>query len=261
MISNIKQWVKSTAWYKKRQIQKAERYKQEKAIFEAKLLPAKEKMYKKFVQPGQLVFDVGANEGNRVQPLLNIGATVIAVEPQPNCVQLLQEKFGNTITIEQVGLGSSFGTLEMFVASESTISTFNKDFIEKTGSTRFKHCRWENTIQVPIVTLDSLIEKYGVPSFCKIDVEGFEQEVLKGLTQPIPCISIEYCVPEMTKEMEACMALLHSLAPNGVFNYSVGETMDLQLNQWLNYSDMLKHTTTAEFLKYDFGDIYFKSNP
>ena len=60
--------------------------------------------YSQFVPNGGLVFDIGANIGNRIEIFLEIGATVIAVEPQAACVAILKEKFGNKISIEQTGL-------------------------------------------------------------------------------------------------------------------------------------------------------------
>ncbi|HRB92196.1 MAG TPA: hypothetical protein PLT17_02230, partial [Chitinophagales bacterium] len=55
--------------------------------------------YSGIVQKNQLVFDVGANYGNRTQPLLNIGASVVAIEPQKKCYEYLEKKFGNAIQL------------------------------------------------------------------------------------------------------------------------------------------------------------------
>src|SRR5690349_4435429 len=170
--------------------------------------------YSTFITKGQLVFDVGANVGNRTENFLEIGARVIAVEPQPDCIRTLQQKFGDKITIEPIGLGSHPGEMEMFIADESTISTFSRDFIDKTKDNKFRRNNWEKKLTVKIITLESLIQKHGLPDFCKMDVEGFETEVLKGLSSPIPKLSFEYNVPEMAANIYQNIDLLSRLSPD-----------------------------------------------
>jgi FkbM family methyltransferase len=216
-------------------------------------------LYRTMIGSGDLVFDIGANVGNRVKSFLEIGASVVAVEPQPACANTLRQKFAGKISLEEVGLSDHPGMLEMMIADESTISTFSQEFVEKTQGSRFRHNKWEKKISVPVTTLDTLIGKYGVPQFCKIDVEGYELNVLKGLSQPIPYVSFEYCVPEMSEAMKKCIDQLARLSSKGLFNYCVAESMELSLSQWMPYEDFLKHVSSASFESTLFGDIYFKA--
>lgn len=225
---------------------------------EQQLHPARIRFYQQFIQPGDLVFDVGANIGNRVSVFLDCKAKVVAVEPQPACANILREKFQDKIQIEQVGLSDAPGELEMHIASDPTVSTFDSQYIEETKE-KFRYTEWKGTIKVPITTLQSLVDKHGTPRFCKIDVEGFELQVLKGLTSAIPYISIEYIVPERTQASLDCIAVLHRLSPSGVFNYSIGESMQFALQQWMSYDAFREHVQTAAFNSTSFGDIYFKS--
>ena len=215
-------------------------------------------LYQRWVKPGGLVFDIGANVGNRIDIFLEIGAKVVAVEPQQHCVQILLEKFGNKISIENIGLSDSEGTLEFHIADESTISSFSKEFITKTGSSRFRRNEWKETIQVPVSTCDKLIEKYGIPDFCKIDVEGFELEVLKGLNTKIPALSFEYCVPEMANNLYACLERLNVIDATASYNYSIGESFAMSLDQWLPFPEFFSHVKEKKFHKSLFGDIYIQ---
>lgn len=226
---------------------------------EAALMPLRTGFYRQFVMPGDLVFDVGANVGNRVEALLGCGAKVVAVEPQPSCAATLEKKFGEKIFLENIGLSDAEGELEMLLSNDSTVSTFNTDFIEANRE-RFKYSRWEGKIKVKISTLDKLIERHGIPKFCKIDVEGFELQVLKGLHTPIRFISLEYCVPEMLQLTIDCVDQLQRLSPGGKFNYSIGETMAWALPEWQSHADFLGHIRTPEFSATLFGDIYFKTD-
>jgi hypothetical protein len=148
----------------------------------------------------------------------------------------------------------------MYIASESTMSSLSETFIKNTDATgRFKECTWSDKISIKLTTLSNLISQYGVPTFCKIDVEGFEVEVLKGLDVPIPMLSFEYCVPEMRQNLIDCLSELKRIDSLGVFNYCIGEKMSFILSEWMPYNDFLKLINSQEFLQSSFGDIYFKA--
>ncbi len=214
--------------------------------------------YASFIKQNDLVFDVGANMGNRIEAFLHITPNIVAIEPQPSCINFLKTKFGKKIHIEPVGLSYEEGEANMFIADESTISSFSKEFISTLKQTRFKQHQWDKQIKVPITTLDNLIKKYGTPHFCKIDVKGFEYEVLRGLDKALPILSFEYCVPEFTENVTQCLSHLHIIDSNFEYNFSVQETMSWHEKDWKSYDDFLEIVISEAFSKTLFGDIYVK---
>ncbi len=219
------------------------------------LLEEGTKFYTQFIQANDLVFDVGANYGNRVEIFQKLQASIVAVEPQKKCVAYLSEKFPN-IKIENIGLGSKNEIKTFYEADSSVLSTFSSDYIEKVKNTRHKASVWSKSTEIEIKTLEMLIEKYGEPKFIKVDVEGFELEVFKGLKHKSGIISFEYNIPELQEEMIACMQQLNSVGYEW-FNFSKGETLVMSEN-WLTLGEFLQKLESRELKMSNFGDIYAK---
>lgn len=212
--------------------------------------------YNQFIKENDLVFDVGANFGNRVEIFIALKANVIAVEPQKKCVDYLNKKYGNLIKIENLGLGSKNEKKQFFEADNSVLSTFSDAYIEKVKNTRHKTSIWRKSKIIQIITMDELIKKYGSPKFIKIDVEGFEYEVLKGLTQTSGIVSFEYNVPELKTELIRCIERLSEIGYE-LFTFSVGESMKME-SKWYNFDEFVKLVSEEAFLKTTFGDVYAK---
>jgi len=212
--------------------------------------------YRGFVNPGDLCFDIGANVGNRTELLQEIGARVISVEPQGSCIDQLQRKFGDdeAVVIVPSAVGAEPGAAEIAVCEEdSTISTMSSRW-QSEG--RFSDRTWTRTESVPVTTMDQLIAEHGSPSFCKIDVEGFEKQVLEGLSSPVRCISFEF-TREFLDDARACVGLLENLGPV-VANASFGESMDLSEN-WVDPNQIFS-IVEAQPDDLDWGDIYVRSD-
>jgi FkbM family methyltransferase len=211
------------------------------------------------LQPGDLAFDVGANVGRRAEVFLQLGARVIAVEPQPVCLELLRKKYVGQPRVVVVGkaLGRRPGLGELMLSPAHTLSSMSEDWIKTvTSSGRFRGFQahsWKRSTTVPITTLDDLIGEFGVPAFCKIDVEGYEAEVLRGLSHPIPALSFEFA-PEFMAGTRECLRILANLGPCD-FNYSLGESMSLALPKWTTV-DGISEALMVLSDRNVFGDIY-----
>ena len=215
--------------------------------------------YSQFVDPSGLYFDVGANVGNRVKIFLKLGCNVVAVEPQPGCTAMLKAAYGKNrkLKIVRKALGESEGQAAMMISNTSVISSLSPEWVQAVKqSGRFSEHSWDKKRVVSVTTLDRLIEEFGVPCFIKIDVEGFEYQVLKGLSQPVKALSLEF-TPEFIESTFKCIEYLQALG-NICLNYSLGETMQLALNQWVTPEEITQILQTIPENNLLFGDIYVK---
>jgi FkbM family methyltransferase len=223
---------------------------------------ARKEFYSQFLTKGDIYFDVGSNYGNRIEPVIDIGLKIVAVEPQEKCVRFLKNKYGNRITIINKGLSSKIEDRTMYLSDAHVLSSFSEEFIQATReSGRFEKYTWKKGSTIQMTTLDELIATYGLPKFIKIDVEGFELEVLKGLSQRVEYISYEFTVPEQRTNAVLCLERIGEIADKDVeCNYSVGENMQWALPAWISFTEFRELLNSDLFYESNFGDIYIKTN-
>jgi FkbM family methyltransferase len=215
--------------------------------------------YSQFVEQGSLCFDIGANIGNRTELFAELGATVVAVEPQANCVAKLNKRYAKSkqVRIIQKVVGPCEGeaVLQVCDRDNGRLSSCSEEWISASKSigSIFSPLKWERSIKVPMTTLDSLIAQFGMPSFCKIDVEGFEYEVIKGLTQPIKAVSLEFATHHLPPAVDS----IRRLAELGLtgFNYSMGESTEWALPKFVS-ADEICNILRKLPEKLAYGDVY-----
>lgn len=193
------------------------------------------RFYAGLIRPGDLCFDIGAHVGNRVHVWRRLGARVVAVEPQPQCIGVLQALYGQdrgvTLVPEAVADRPGAQTLRIS-AHNPTVSTLSQGWIDAVSRMdSFAGVEWGEEVRVPVTTLDILIARYGKPAFCKIDVEGYESAVLAGLSQPLPLVSFEFIPAARQVALEA-LARLEQLGDYR-YNWFVGERHRWELPQWV----------------------------
>ena len=195
---------------------------------------AMERLYQRFVRPGDLVFDIGAHVGDRIGAFRRLNTRVVAVEPQPALVKTLRLLYGRDphVAIESIALGSQSGTIELKINLDNpTVSTVSADFVTAAANAPgWKEQSWTKCLRVPMSTIDALIARHGMPTFIKVDVEGFEAEVLAGLTQPVAALSFEFTTIQRDVALAAlarCVALDFQY-----FDAVLGESQSFIHGQW-----------------------------
>jgi FkbM family methyltransferase len=191
-----------------------------------------------FVPSGGLAFDVGAHVGDRTASFLRLGASVVALEPQPHVFRALRLLHGRSprAVLRCVAAGAHPGEIDLHLNTRNpTVSTASRDLIASAASaSAWQDQVWDRRIRVPVVTLDQLIAEHGTPDFIKIDVEGHELAVLQGLTTPVPALSFEFTTIQRGI-VGACLDRMGALGPYA-FNLSLGEDHRLRHDTWLTPS-------------------------
>lgn len=148
----------------------------------------------------KLIFDIGYNKGDFAKK---------CIEKFPECKVIgVEANLGLTYGVSETknlkilnALVSSKDNKEIAFYIEpyqSGISTASKDFIEnsrfKKGSKSLKpnSSSWMEPILIKSITLDTMVAEFGTPDYIKIDVEGYEHEVIKGLSQKQNTICFEW---------------------------------------------------------------------
>jgi FkbM family methyltransferase len=167
--------------------------------------------YRKIISPGDLVFDVGANRGQSSEIYTSIGAKVVAFEPQKDLHREIRQLAapGSNLTIIPLGLGNKEENRTFYMTEYDQVASLREDWEgERIG-----------TSTITITTLDRQIEEHGLPAYCKVDVEGWELQVIEGLSRAIPLISFEYHDSE--NEIQMAKSVMMKLSELGSYQCNI----------------------------------------
>jgi FkbM family methyltransferase len=187
-----------------------------------------------------LVFDIGAHRGRTTAAFRKLGARVVAVEPDERSRRHLARRYGDpksAVTIVGMAASDTERRDTLWVAKAGAgINTLSEKWVATLRGNPGKlglRCDFPGKQPVSTTTLDALIEAHGLPHYIKIDVEGHEPAVLRGLSRPVPVVSFEANLPEFRPEAAECVVLLERLAPEGRFNLTLGDAhLGLALAEW-----------------------------
>jgi FkbM family methyltransferase len=140
-----------------------------------------------------VVLDIGANIGVMTRIFAKRAGHVHAFEPSPRALAMLRLNAPPNATVHPFALGEEEGVVEFAECEALDMSHIG-----------------EGDLQVPVRTVDS----FGLtPDFIKIDVEGFEPQVLRGAAKTLaagPIVMFEALTPDLLKE---CTSILVAANP------------------------------------------------
>jgi len=184
------------------------------------------RFYKRLITPGSLVFDIGANIGNKSKLFAEIGSSVISIEPDTTNYELLSRRFksNKSIKVLPFAVSNTVGTASFYMLEPgSAFNTLNvkwKETLEDAESNRWHDTKsFQKEVVVKTTTIDQLIKEFGKPGYIKIDVEGNELLCIKGLSECIDIISFEANLPEFKSETLNILDHLNGIDPKVKFNY------------------------------------------
>jgi|SRR5262245_49653193 FkbM family methyltransferase len=200
-----------------------------------------------FVGAGHLVFDIGANRGEFAELFSGLGATVVAVEPNPELVGIIRSRVPAAI-VERAAVGAQQGTADLWVGGSDGDSTLSPEYLDVLArATDVKR----RPISVPVTTLDALIARHGMPDFVKIDVEGYEWSVFRGLSARPAALSFEFHA-SLLHELDKCLERLAGYR----FRIAVGNDFTWA-TEWSQAAEISRRAAELSSGRESlFGDVY-----
>ncbi len=221
--------------------------------------------YKPFIPKGTLCFDIGANIGGKLYVFNKLGARIVAVEPDGNAFRTLFSRYGEikNVKLLKIGLGEKQEMKTLLQAENSTLSTVSDDdYTNILKDQRFaEKAEMSTKEEVEIDTLDNLISLHGLPHYCKIATVGYELAILKGLSSPIPYISLTCNLPYHIGKTKECVQLISKLGTYE-FNYLYSDISNgFSSRSWLSENQMLaKFSEISKVENSKYVEVFARKN-
>jgi FkbM family methyltransferase len=232
-----------------------ERLRGGRAIQQSRLMRA---FYFSLVPKGALVFDIGANVGTMTTIFASLGAQVVAIEPNSDCARHIELATSrDVVEVLQAAVGERNGLAELEISDrKDKMSSLSREWREAVSKGNRDYVgMWNRKVTVPMITLDSLVQRYKLPFYIKIDVEGYEEQVLKALSRCPPLLSFEF--NRMFLE-PALRVLDNSIFDGASFNYTLVDPIRFELQNWVEREELkesirnLKNTSGL-------GDVFVRN--
>ena len=214
--------------------------------------------YSRLLPKNALVFDIGANVGTMTRLFASLGARVVAVEPNADCVRHIELTTSrDTVEVLQAAISAANGLGVLKVSDrKDKMSSLSPEWCEAVSREHPDYAGlWKRELTVPLVTLDALIERFGQPAYIKIDIEGHEEAALRGLSQCPPLLSFEFNKVFLKPTLRV---LDGPLLERALFNYTLVDPVKFEVQDWIT-RDQLKQTLLNLGAGPGLGDIFARN--
>ena len=203
-----------------------------------------------------MFFDIGSNIGKWSLANLSNASKIVAIEAVPETFTKLKKntyKYTKILCLNFAVCNSEKEFIEFYNCETDTLSTLNKDWLSSEKS-RFYNYKY-NTITCKTISLDKLIEIYGIPELIKVDVEGGEFDCISSLTKKVNNLCFEWA-SETNDITFKCLDYLSTLGYN---QFSI-QFEDNYVYRPTNYTDInyIKNILQKTTPKKEWGMIWVK---
>jgi FkbM family methyltransferase len=213
--------------------------------------------YSALLPKGALVFDIGANVGTMTNVFVAACARVVAIDANPDCVRHVELTTSRSeVEIVHAAVGAENGHAVLKVSDrKDKMSSLSDEWREAVSKENHQYVgMWNREVSVPMITLDTLIERFGLPFYIKIDVEGYEDQVIDGLSQCPQLLSFEFNTVFLAPARRALESCVFDKA---TFNYTLVDPVKFELDVWVTRDDLESRILDAKFGP-GLGDIFVR---
>jgi FkbM family methyltransferase len=204
-----------------------------------------------------MYFDIGSNIGDWTLANINQCNKIISIEASPITFKQLVNNCKNDkiICLNYAVCNNNGNDITFYQANCNVLSTINKDWLTKDTSRFYNEAYTE--IICKTITIDKLIEQYGLPDLIKIDVEGGEYECITSLSQKVELLCFEWA-SEVNDISFKCIDYLFNLGFTQFYiQFSDNYLFRPQNNDFYDIST-IKTKLSNTVLKQDWGMIWCK---
>jgi FkbM family methyltransferase len=198
----------------------------------------------------KIVFDVGANVGDKADVFRHLAGRVLCLEADPDTSAILRHRFRkrSEVTVESCAVGDRDGQAQLNRKPYCGFNTLSEKWASAMDR---QNVMTTDVVSVPMTTLDQLILRYGRPDYIKIDVEGYELPVVRGLTSSVPILSFECNLPTFRTESNQVLDHLLTLDPAVRFNVRNGDSAEWMLREPAEADAIRKILGTPDMVTYE----------